>query len=547
MNRLCYPWFFAALFILCTPALKGAQWFVSLSGNNANPGSVSMPFRDVQKGLDVMGPGDTVWVRAGVYTEKLIWQTSGSSAHKSLLSAYNNETVVLDGSTSSNLAMIYIDSKSFLTISKLTLTNNFMQDAEGIHIVGTAQDITIESCKINHIGWTSNANADPYSVSPSGQSHGIIVNGRTVQGITNVSIRHCQLSDLITGNSEALTLVGNVNGFDVSHDTIHHTKNIGIVTAGHYAWAVDPGVPASLNQARNGVISHNLVYENRRFSNVDAPAGIYVDGGRDIQVFDNVVYNNGNGLSLGCENGGASVASFVSFFNNRVYQNDNHGIVFGANAGLVKKCVLRNNTFYHNGTIQNWTSEVSLQKTDSCQILQNILLPLSNLHYAASIFGYITTQLTFDNNLAYRYTGYQGDLIYTGSPTQFTAINTLITDPQMVNPATFDFGLLDASPCINAGLAAYGIPAQTDALGNARLVNGNIDLGALENTDGGCPAVHTVGSGQLLDGIFTASQKVVFAVNASSALPMVVNCPSVQVNSPLTLHALLSVDSQGCN
>ena len=97
------------------------------------------------------------------------------------------------------------------------------------------------------------------------------------------------------------------------------------------------------------------------------------------------------------------------------------------------------------------------------------------------------------------------------------------------------------------GLAAYGIPAQTDALGNARLVNGNIDLGALENTDGGCPAVHTVGSGQLLDGIFTASQKSCFAVNASSALPMVVNCPSVQVNSPLTLHALLSVDSQGCN
>lgn len=494
-----------------------------------------------------MGPGDTVWVRAGVYTEKLIWKTSGSSAHKSLLSAYNNEAVVLDGSTSSNLAMIYIDSKSFFTIRKLTLTNNFMQDAEGIHIIGTAQDITIESCKINHIGWTSNANADPYSVSPSGQSHGIIVNGRTVQGISNVAIRHCQLSDLITGNSEALTLVGNVNGFDVSHDTIHHTKNIGIVAAGHYAWAVDPGVPASLNQARNGVISHNLVYENRRFSNVDAPAGIYVDGGRDIKVFDNVVYNNGNGLSLGCENGGASVASFVSFYNNRVYQNDNHGIVFGANAGLVKKCVLRNNTFYHNGTIQNWTSEVSLQKTDSCQILQNILLPLSNLHYAASIFGYNTTQLTFDNNLAYRYTGYQGDLIYTGSPTQFTAVNTLMIDPQMANPGTFDFGLLDASPCINAGLAVYGIPAQTDALGNARLVNGNIDLGALENTDGGCPSVHTVGSGQLLDGIFTASQKVIFASNLSTVSPILVKCPSVQVNSPLTLHALLSVDSQGCN
>ena len=117
----------------------------------------------------------------------------------------------------------------------------------------------------------------------------------------------------------------------------------------------------------------------------------------------------------------------------------------------------------------------------------------------------------------------------------------------MVNPGTFDFGLLDASPCINAGLAVYGIPAQTDALDNARLVNGNIDLGALENTDGGCPSVHTVGSGQLLDGIFTASQKVIFASNASPVAPMVVKCPNVQVNSPLTLHTLLSVQNTGCN
>jgi hypothetical protein len=547
MILVFYRLLFVITMLICTLPAMGKQWFVATTGNNANAGTISQPFLNIQKALDVMAPGDTVWVRGGTYSEKLVWKTSGSSGHNSLLSAYNSETVVVDGGASSNLAMIYIDSKSFLTIRTLTLTNNFMQDAEGIHIVGTARDIAVESCKINHIGWSSDANADPYSVSPSGQSHGILVNGRTVQGITNVSIRHCQLSDLITGNSEALTLVGNVNGFEVSHDTIHHTKNIGIVAAGHYAWAVDPGVPASLNQARNGVISHNLVYENRRFSNVDAPAGIYVDGGRDILVFANVVYNNGNGLSLGCENGGSSLASFVSFFNNRVYQNDNHGIVFGANAGQVKKCVFRNNTCYQNGTIQNWTSEVSIQKTDSCQILQNILIPLSNLHYAASIFGYTTTQLTFDNNLAYRYTAYQADLIYTGSPVQFTPVNTLVADPQMVNPSSFDFGLLDASVCINSGLAAYGIPAHTDAVGNERLVNGNIDLGALENTDGGCPGIHTVGSGQLLDGIFTASQKVVFASNATTLLPVLVKCPDVQINSPLTLHALLTVQSLGCN
>ncbi|MBK9688077.1 MAG: hypothetical protein IPO65_10080 [Saprospiraceae bacterium] len=117
-----------------------------------------------------------------------------------------------------------------------------------------------------------------------------------------------------------------------------------------------------------------------------------------------------------------------------VFDNDNHGIVFGANAGLVKKCLLRNNTFFQNGTIQNWTSEISIQNTDSCQIFQNILIPISDLHYAASIFGYTTTNMVFDNNLAYRYSGNQNDLIYTGSPVQFTTTNTLMANPLLASP-----------------------------------------------------------------------------------------------------------------
>ncbi|MBK7010435.1 MAG: hypothetical protein IPH36_18250 [Saprospiraceae bacterium] len=86
----------------------------------------------------------------------------------------------------------------------------------------------------------------------------------------NTSVTNCHLSNLVTGNSEALTLVGNVDSFLIDRDTVTNTKNIGIVAAGHYSWAVDPGVPASLSQSRNGTISHCLVFNNRRFSNVDA-------------------------------------------------------------------------------------------------------------------------------------------------------------------------------------------------------------------------------------------------------------------------------------
>jgi hypothetical protein len=69
-----------------------------------------------------------------------------------------------------------------------------------------------------------------------------------------------------------------VDTFILERDTVYNTKNIGIVVAGHYSWAVDEEVDASLNQARNGIIKSCITYDNRRFSNVDAPAGIYADG-----------------------------------------------------------------------------------------------------------------------------------------------------------------------------------------------------------------------------------------------------------------------------
>lgn len=542
-------YFLGSLLVLLCLETKGAQLFVATNGSNSNGGSFTQPLATIQYALDIMAIGDTVWVRSGLYNEKLVWKTGGSPLKTALLSAYQNEQVIVDGTNQTALAMLYINSKSYIKIQKLCFQQNYGQDAEGIHIVGTASHVVIDRCKVKNIGWSNNANADPYSVNPSGQSHGIIVNGRSAQGIRNISITNCHLSNLVTGNSEALTLVGNVDSFLIDRDTVTNTKNIGIVAAGHYSWAVDPGVPANLNQSRNGTISHCLVFNNRRFSNVDAPAGIYVDGGGKIQVFNNWSYQNGNGLSLGCENGGSSTAAEVSFYNNVVFDNDNHGIVFGANAGLVKKSLLRNNTFFQNGTIQNWTSEISIQNTDSCQIFQNILIPISDLHYAASIFGYTTTNMVFDNNLAYRYSGNQNDLIYTGSPVQFTTTNTLMANPILASPfaPVRNFSLNAGSPAINVGQINYGIPSVLDAQGSYRLVNGKVDAGALENQNGGCPGSLTIDTSHIWGGLFTASSQLLFSGNQPFLPGTAIFAPSVSFSGIIPIADVVLVSGSGCN
>lgn len=473
----------AALHLAGITALSAQTYYVSTAGNNGNPGTFSQPWATIQHALNTAGSGSDIWIRGGTYNEKLSWGASGSSGNPTALSNYNGELVVVSGTgINAPEAMLNIVNKSYVTVQGLTFANNYRQDARGIYVAGQGTEISISNCVVENIGFTSDPDTDPYSVNPNGQAHGILINGRTATGYTNIQVTGCTLRNLITGNSEALTLVGNNNGFTISGNTLYDNTNIGIDIAGHYTWAVDGALSPPLNQSRNGVVSGNLVYNHRRFSDTDAPPGLYADGSRDVVFEKNISHSNGVGISVGCENSGKTASNIV-VRNNLVYNNDQNGVVFGANNGQIENCVFRNNTSLKNGSSGNFYSEIFLQNSTNCTIANNILFARSNSHYAIGIFSYTATNLTLTNEVHYRTGGNTTDLIVAGDGSalpvgaQIINANPLFVNDNASNP---DLHIQAASPAVDHGDNSYLVAGETDFEGNARLSGTNVDCGADE-------------------------------------------------------------------
>lgn len=82
---------------LCPLFLHAAVFYVSPSGNDGNPGTLSRPFQNLQAAVTHLSPGDTLRVREGTYHGQVRMASSGASGSPLTLEAYPGETPLLDG------------------------------------------------------------------------------------------------------------------------------------------------------------------------------------------------------------------------------------------------------------------------------------------------------------------------------------------------------------------------------------------------------------------------------------------------------------------
>ena len=470
--------FFLSIILLGLFSLMGTaqtNYYVSIDGNNSNNGSINSPFLNIQNALWAATAGDNIFVRSGTYAEKLAWTNSGTASSPITLSNYNDEVVTISGVNATNAsqaALIQINSKSHIRIKGIIFADNIMNYADGINATGSGTGIHVIDCEFKNIGWTSNKQTMPSS---SNSAHAIIFIGTKENSYNNILISENYIHDCITGYSESLTMVGNIDSFIIEKNIINFNTNIGIDAAGHFSWT---GAPENVNYARNGSIKNNIVSDFDGPTALDAAGGIYVDGGSFITVENNTVFNYSVGFSVGCEVPNQSNQGNI-IRNNIAYNCGLSGLFLGSNTtSVVNDTKVYNNTFYKCGTGTFDNGQMALLNNAGSDIRNNILYP-SNGNYAIIQFnGTSSTNKTIDYNLLRRDNGNTNSFFYgiTGS-----IQNSVYSNPLFVDSSSYDFHLQTSSPAINAGDPSYTSATDVfDIDGEARVIGESVDIGVDE-------------------------------------------------------------------
>ena len=250
--------------------VHAAVYYVAIAGSDSNSGGQSNPFRTVKKGISILKPGDTLYVRAGNYGESIksvsqIVPAGTSWSSPITIAAYPGEVVTLRSIGLWQPSIKYLVFDGFVV-------DALRSEDQAIYLSDGVNHIRFRNCEVR-----------------GAKGHAVLVTYRT--GATNFN--------------EFINLKVHDNGTTYHQDhglyistSYNLIQNCEVYRNAAYGIHIYNG--STGQRADGNVVRGNRVHDN---STLGSGAGIIASSGSGNFVYNNVVWNHkGPGIEVSWKN-----------------------------------------------------------------------------------------------------------------------------------------------------------------------------------------------------------------------------------------------------
>ena len=443
ISRRKLPWYFLLCFV-CTffvpTGLYASVYYVTTNGADSNVGSEISPFRTIKKGVTVLSPGDTLYVKEGTYSETILsWKTpipNGTSWEKPItVAAFPGHTVNI--TPPSETAFFWIKDG----MAKYLIVDGFRIDGQNKALHGFKFHQGVTHVRVQN------------SEIKNSKSQGILVAGcstcyephslDTYMEFINLDVHHNGSSFYDHG----FYIATGVNLVENCH--VHHNASFGV----HWFSAYYPPGGNHSESASYNISRFNTIHDNGQKPWLDPTnpdkvgsgiAGLLVGSGEGNEAYGNISYNQHHGISIGFGSKNALI------YNNIVYDNSEVGIEISGSFGGSMNTRVFNNSVYNNG--QNG---IRVSHNGENTIIRNNIAFQNGSDKSRNIW------------------------LEPGQSPGTVTSNNLIENPLFIDSLAHNFRLQPGSPAIDVGLT---IPEVTiDFFGFDRSQGIAYDIGAIEH------------------------------------------------------------------